>query len=34
MPFLPGGGMHLTHVWVYGRRQGFEILTLFNTKIL
>ena len=29
-----GGGGYLTHVWVYGCRRGFEILTLFRTKIL
>ena len=29
----PGGGGHLTYVWVQGCRRGFEILTLFRTKI-
>ena len=27
-------GRSLTHVWVYGCRRRFEILTLFRTKIL
>ena len=29
-----GAGRHLTHVWAQGSCQGFEILTLFRTKIL
>ena len=32
-PLYPRGGGYLIHVWVLGCRRGFEILTLFRTKI-